>query len=313
MFQAVVCGVDWSDESMAAVGVAAGLSKRLGAALVLAHVVEESATFPYGNETELNRSRHRAHTEATRLFRRLQRQFDPLEVDGRVLYGAPADELAELAAGEEAALLVVGSRGRGAVKAALFGSVSSTLSRAADRPVVVVRPDMAVAGREATRDRSAIVCGVDDSPQARGAARVAAVLAGGLGTELVLVHAYTPARSAATIPAGSIAPPVDHEALTERRRRAGETLLRQVAEDAAGTAPVRTRLDTDAPASALELCARAEHAELIVVGTHGRGALASALLGSTSVALAAGGPVPVVMVPERAALRVAQAPNAIAG
>jgi nucleotide-binding universal stress UspA family protein len=313
MFQAVVCGVDWSDESMSAMEVAAGLSKRLGATLVLAHVVEESASFPYGNETELNRRRHRTHTEATRRFRRLQRQFDPLEVDGRVLYGAPADELAELAAQEEAALLVVGSRGRGAVKAALFGSVSSALSRAADRPVVVVRPDMAVAGPEATGDRSPIVCGVDDSPQARGAARVAAALASGLGTELVLVHAYSRVRSAATIPAGGIAPPVDHQALDERQQRAGKTLLRQVAEDTADIAPVSTRLEADAPASALELCTKEEQAELIVVGTHGHGALASALLGSTSVALAAGGPVPVVMVPERAALRAANEPTAIAG
>jgi nucleotide-binding universal stress UspA family protein len=309
----VVCGVDWSDESMAAVNVAAGLSKRLGATLVLAHVVEESTTFPYGSEPELNRNRHRAHTKTTRLFHSVRRQLDPLDVEGRVLYGAPADELAELAAQEEAALLLVGSRGRGAVKAALFGSVSSAVSRAADCPVVIVRSDMALAGPEATGHRATIVCGVDDSQQARGAARVAAALAGALDAELMLVHAYPPARSAATIPAGGIAPPVDLDELEERHRRAGETLLGQVAEDAVGDAPVRTRLETGAAASALERCAREEQAELIVVGTHGHGPLASALLGSTSVALAAGGPVPVVMVSERAARRAAQAPNAVVG
>jgi nucleotide-binding universal stress UspA family protein len=302
MSRSVVCGVDWSDESISAVNVAARLSRRLDATLVLAHAVEEHTMFPYGGEAERNRSRHRAHTETTRLLRRLQRQFSSVDIDGRVLFGPPADELAELAAEEQADLLVVGSRGRRAVKAALFGSVSSALMRAADRPVLIVRSgtDGAV---EAIRDRSPIVCGVDDSPQSRSAARVAAALARRLRTELVLVHAYSPARSAATIPAAGIAPPVDHEALEERQRRAGAALLRHVSADATDGAAVRTRLEADAPASAVESCAETEQAGLIVVGTHGRGPLASAFLGSTSAALAAAASVPVVLVPERAARR----------
>lgn len=38
MSRSVVCGVDWSEESIAAVSVASELSRRLGATLVLAHV-----------------------------------------------------------------------------------------------------------------------------------------------------------------------------------------------------------------------------------------------------------------------------------
>lgn len=297
----VVCGVDWSHESIAAAEVAAALSKRLDAALVLAHVVDGSSVFPYGSDAE--RDMHRTHTESSRLLERLRSRFSLPDVVERVLYGAPADELAQLAEEEDAALLVVGSRGRGAVKAALFGSVSSALARAADRPVVIARADAGLPAPQATRDRAPIVCGVDDSPQARGAAAVAAKLAAALGTELVLVHVYSPARSAATIPAGGVAPPSDHQALETQQRRAGEALLRDAAEKVAFDAPVRARLEAGMPAAELESCARSEHAELIVVGTHGRGPLASALLGSTSVALAASGPVPVVMVPEQAALR----------
>jgi nucleotide-binding universal stress UspA family protein len=302
MSRSVVCGVDWSDESISAVNVAARLSRRLDATLVLAHAIEESAMFPYGGVNERERSRYRAQTETTRLLQRLQTRFSSVDVDGRVLFGPPADELAELAAEEQADLIVVGSRGRRGVKAALFGSVSSALIRAADRPVLIVRSgtDGAV---EAIGDRSPIVCGVDDSPQSRSAARVAAALARRLGAELVLVHAYSPARLAATIPAAGIAPPVDHEALEERQRRAGAALLRQVSGDATDGGAVRTRLEADAPASAVESCAETEQAALIVVGTHGRGPLASAFLGSTSAALAAAASVPVVLVPERAALR----------
>lgn len=123
----------------------------------------------------------------------------------------------------------------------------------------------------------------------------------------MLVHAYSPARSAATIPAGGVALPFDNGALEAEDRRSGEALLEGVAAElAADRAPVRTRPEVGAPANVLERCARTEQAGLLVVGTHGRGPIASALFGSTSVALAAGGRVPVVMVSERAALRATQ-------
>ena len=308
MSRSMVCGVDWSEESIAAASVASELSRRLRATLVLAHVVEERPTFPYGSETQLNRSRHRAHDETMLRFDRLERRLGAADFDRRVLYGAPADELADLAEQQDAALVVVGPRGRGALKAALFGGVSSALSRVSNRPVVIVHRGAAPTALEASADPSRIVCGVDDSPHARGAATVAAALAAGLDAELVLVHAYSPARSAATIPAGGVAPPVDHAALEAELRRRGEALLRGVAAaDAAGRAPVRTRLEAGAPATVLEECARTESAALLVVGTHGRGPITSALFGSTSGALAADGPVPVVMVSERAALRARQA------
>ena len=73
MSPSVVCGVDWSEESIAAAIVAAELSRRLSATLVLAHVVEERPTFPYGDETQLKRSRHRAHDETMLMVDRLDR------------------------------------------------------------------------------------------------------------------------------------------------------------------------------------------------------------------------------------------------
>lgn len=241
------------------------------------------------------------------LVDRLEQRLPPAKLEPRVLFGSPADELGDLAEEEDAELVVVGSRGRGALKAALFGSVSSELSRASDRPVVIVRRNVSRPLFEASDHRAPIVCGIDDSPHARGTAAVAGALAGTLETELVLVHAHSPVRSAATIPAGGIAPPVDHAALeAEQLRREGGLLRDVAAEVAAGRAPVRARLEAGAPASVLERCGRDEQAALIVVGTRGRGPITTALLGSPSVALAADGPVPVVMVSERAALRAKQ-------
>src|SRR5918992_5172194 len=164
MSSSVVCGVDWSEDSSAALNVAVELSRRLRAQLVLAHVVEERPTFPYGSETALNRSRHHAHNGAMLMFERVERRLGVVALQPRVLFGAPADELADLAEQEDAALLVVGSRGGGALKAALFGSVSSSLSRVSDRPLVIVHRGAARTALEASADRSRIICGVDDSP-----------------------------------------------------------------------------------------------------------------------------------------------------
>jgi nucleotide-binding universal stress UspA family protein len=60
------------------------------------------------------------------------------ETDAEILEGNPADQVVELARARKAALIVVGSRGLGAVAGALLGSVSSAIIHRADRPVLVV-------------------------------------------------------------------------------------------------------------------------------------------------------------------------------
>jgi nucleotide-binding universal stress UspA family protein len=52
--------------------------------------------------------------------------------------GNPAEQIVELARARDAPLIVVGSRGHGAVAGALLGSVSSAIIHRADRPVLVV-------------------------------------------------------------------------------------------------------------------------------------------------------------------------------
>jgi nucleotide-binding universal stress UspA family protein len=77
---------------------------------------------------------HRALRHAAALAERLGRELVTLTVEG----AEPAAAIAEAASAQRACLIVVGTRGRGPLRAALFGSVSGGLVRDAGRPVALV-------------------------------------------------------------------------------------------------------------------------------------------------------------------------------
>lgn len=136
-----------------------------------------------------------------------------------------------------------------------------------------------------------IVCGVDDSDGARKAARVADGLAVQLGARLVLVHG-TP-----------IAPSVMYGVLFDSKAFQREVLddAQRLLEEVARTCKTtevswRAEQGPDAPAKALERVVKEEGAEFLVVGTRGRGAMRSVLLGSVAHEMLAVSPCPVVVV-----------------
>ena len=302
MTRFLVCGVDGSHESTAAVAVARTLAERVGSKLLVAHVCEQPAAAAVAPGRDLEAERHwrRVAAELTSLPKCIEAQLDGADADRRILHGAPAEALTELVRVEEAALLVVGSRGRGAMKAALLGSVSAALLRATDRPVVIVGPEAARQPDAVVGDHSPVVCGVEGSEQAVGVARVAAELAAALRLELVIVHAYQPISSSAAIPAPGAAPPVDHQVLDGRQRERAESLLAEVARTVDQEVPTRIQAELGDASSALRQRAEAADAALIVIGTQGRSAAAAALLGSTATRVAASAARPVVVVPKAA-------------
>lgn len=146
MRRAVVCGVDGSADARAAAIVAAALAERLDLRLVLVYVVqvtfEPAGTvgspghhlFPVGATVEAELA------AGKRLLDELVQEASLRAAERRVIWGFPADRIAQVADEEQAELLVVGTRGRGAFKAALLGSVSNELVAVARCPVVVVPP-----------------------------------------------------------------------------------------------------------------------------------------------------------------------------
>jgi nucleotide-binding universal stress UspA family protein len=148
MDTSIVCGVDGSDDSKVAVRVASGLAERLGARLVLAHVVDHTAATvavgPMGGATTsrplLMDNLDEIEQAAEQLLAEVADEVGVDRAERRVAVGFAAQRLADLAEEEGAELVVVGSRGRGAFKAAFLGSVSTSLIGFAGCPVLVVPP-----------------------------------------------------------------------------------------------------------------------------------------------------------------------------
>jgi nucleotide-binding universal stress UspA family protein len=146
MEKSIVVGVDGSENSEAALVVAEGLANRLGARLVLANVVEyahspSAAVGPMGPGigVPFGDPLGEQVQAAEALLEEIVEEAG-VEAETRVVAGLAGERLADLADDENAAMVVVGSRGRGAFKAAFLGSVSTSLIGVARRPVLVVPP-----------------------------------------------------------------------------------------------------------------------------------------------------------------------------
>jgi nucleotide-binding universal stress UspA family protein len=138
----ILVGVDGSPESRAATHKAAELSRALGAQLLIAYVI---APFPpispgeFGAVVENWDLAERNYAAA--LLREIEatcrREVDAVETTTAI--GTAAEALAELARASDIEMVVVGHRGRGAVKRLLLGSVADRLVQISPKPVLVVR------------------------------------------------------------------------------------------------------------------------------------------------------------------------------
>jgi nucleotide-binding universal stress UspA family protein len=135
-----------------------------------------------------------------------------------------------------------------------------------------------------------VVCGVDGTQDSRWAARVAGEIAHELDDELVLVHV------AEDLPTFSYGDARRRE-LQRRETIEAATPMLERAAAAVPEVKAETSVVFGDAVDALIAVALEKEAELIVVGSRGRGPLASMLLGSVSARLTAIAPSPVVVVP----------------
>ncbi len=140
----VVVGVDGSVGSLRAVGYAAAEAAREGRPLLLltAEAREDAGDLGAGTPTGAPDDADPADADADgtdRALAEVRRRWPDVAVTLRRVAERPAPAL--VAASRDAALVVVGSRGRGGFTGLLLGSVSQAVLHHASCPVLVVPPD----------------------------------------------------------------------------------------------------------------------------------------------------------------------------
>jgi nucleotide-binding universal stress UspA family protein len=208
---------------------------------------------------------------------------------------SPWREIVHAARDLEADVVVTGTRGRGAFSRALLGSTSSSVLHHADRPVLVVPPG----GGDLT---GPAVIAYDGSEGAKDAIAAAARLMPRRAA--IVVHAWpSPLQRSFAGEELAVMPLPGGDDVTHDFADALAVGGRAVADEGAAVAQ---EAGLDARALGVEAAggvwrtiaatARSEDAAVLVVGSRGRGALGSTVLGSVSSALVHNAELPVLVV-----------------
>lgn len=210
--------------------------------------------------------------------------IDDIRVAVVVVERQPGPALVERSA--TADLLVVGSRGHGAARSTLLGSVALHCATRAHCPVLIVHADPGAAPSAAP-----VVVGLDESASAREALRQAAEEARLMGADLEVVMAYLPMSYWGDLYA-VMGPPAGQD--RERLEHRGRAIIREVlGSEGAGTG---ARLVTEEGAPGNVLVRRAADATLLVVGSACRHRLEGMFLGSVALHCAIHASCPVLVV-----------------
>jgi nucleotide-binding universal stress UspA family protein len=270
----VVVGIDGSDLATAALAWGVDAARRRSCPLRLVHTCGRSGRA--AGEEMLDDAAARA-----------ERAIPGLDVSTVLDNGHPADALLKQAS--DASMVVLGARGRSDLSSLLAGSTSLQVAMHAPCPVVVIR----LLGENAPPGPSAgrVVVGVDDSARSERAVDLAFREAASRGVGLTAVLTWLgPDIDTDASPAHEWQQAADDEQAILMQRLAGpcaEFPGVDVLEKVVGGDPAAALVD------------ESRGAELIVVGSHGRGGLGGILRGSVSHTLLHHAHCPVAVVRSR--------------
>ena len=282
----IVVGVDGSAASNAAVVWAARDAAMRNVPMLLVHMFNSFVpTFPQipmptGAPLWQEDDGRRDLDQAVKIAHEAVPAQHSIEITGEVRYSPPALTLIELS--EQAEMIVIGSTGRGAVERVLLGSVSSAVVRRAKCPVAVIHEE---ASQLPPSQHAPVLVGIDGSPASEVATGIAFDEASRRGVELRALHAWSD-REYFELP--------EYEWRTVRQEAE-----RNLAECLAGwqerypDVRVDRLIVRNRPAR--QIVEQSESAQLVVLGSHGRGYVTGMLLGSVSNAVVQSVRVPVIV------------------
>jgi nucleotide-binding universal stress UspA family protein len=282
----ILAPVDFSESSVRAARAAAAWAGRFNAELVLLHVAPEAM----GARAYDDLARFSPPTLAEDWTRGSRDALDALaarfsgaaRLRTTVRVGPAASGIIDCAAELPADLIVMASRGHGPVGRALLGSVAEQVIRGASCPVLTIPGEVNVAhwnddhqGVLKTMVLRTVVALTDFSEISEEALKLAHDLAAPLVATLHVLHVVPPGET----PLALVPPPVEHA--EELRWRAERSLMRAT-ESFADARTIVTAALLAKPSDGAIAYADEVSADLIVLATHGRGALDRLLLGSVA-------------------------------
>lgn len=282
----IVVAVDGSPESNAAVRWAARDAQLRDAVLVLVHVVPDPGDAPWldaPSPEQFDRVHRERALEILDEARQLAVQTTAphdVHVGTKVATGDIVARVIEMS--KDAEMIVVGSRGHGRIERLLLGSVSAGLVHHARCAVAVIRDEETSTGDALSA--APVVVGFDGSPASEVAMGIAFDEASRRNVDLVAAHAYSDASVV-----------FEPSEWLNFRPLAVALLDEGVARWSKSYPDVNVRHVVARDSPAHELLQLAESAQLVVVGTRGRGALRAGL-GSVSSSVARCARVPVIVV-----------------
>ncbi len=303
----IVVGVDGSPSSAAAVEWAARDAEMRNVALRLVHVVAPLVTpaepfvepsSPASFSQYLENQAREVVEEARKVAVEATAHDRASHITSEVLFAPVIPALVDLS--KRADLVVVGCRGQGALSRSLLGSVSSGLVQHAHCPVGVIHDAEPLKSRAPD---APVVVGIDGSPTSELATEIAFDEASRRGVGLVALHAWSdmgPVDFASVNWA-----PIEWRNIEVREEEVLAERLSGWRERYPDVA-VRKIVVCDLPAP--RLLEQANTAQLVVIGSHGRGGFPGMLLGSVSRAVVNSAQIPVIV----ARMARHEAPGAIA-
>jgi nucleotide-binding universal stress UspA family protein len=213
---------------------------------------------------------------ATKIATEAAAPLGSLDISTFVVVAPPIPVLGERS--EDARMLVVGTRGLDAFRRGLLGSVSTALARHGHCPIAVI-PET----DDDSPDRSdgPIVLGVDGSACSTLAIEIAFDEASRRKADLVAVHAWTDYGR--------------YFSQAQIQEEGTELLSLSLAGYGEEFPDVHVRRVVVGDRPAKQLLEASENAQMVIVGSHGRGGFAGMTLGSTSQAVLHGAECPVVI------------------
>jgi nucleotide-binding universal stress UspA family protein len=136
----ILCGVNESAGSRNAARVAGALSKRLELRLVLVHVADGFTVAGGSTANDESVTTKQARRGGKKLLDQLTAEQGLRGAEQRIEVGDPAERLAQVAAEERAALIIVGACEQRRLRPTLRSDLSQEIARVTPCPVFVVPP-----------------------------------------------------------------------------------------------------------------------------------------------------------------------------